>query len=111
MSSLKNKVQLIGRVGQDPVVKVYESNKKRATFSLAINDVYYNDAGERVEFCDWHNIIVWGKLAEIVDKFVNKGKEIAVEGKLVNRSFEDKDGNQRYVTEIAVSELVFLGSK
>ncbi|WP_121964840.1 single-stranded DNA-binding protein [Myroides sp. N17-2] len=111
MSSLKNKVQLIGRVGQDPEVKTYDSNKKRATFSLAINEVYYNDKGEKVESCDWHNITVWGKLADIVEKFVNKGKEVAVEGKLVNRNFEDKDGNQRYVTEIAVSELVFLGSK
>ncbi len=111
MSTLKNRVQLIGRVGKTPEVKEYGENKKRAYFSLAINDISYNEKGERIENTQWHDIVVWGKQADIVEKFVDKGREIAVEGKLVNRSFDDKDGNKRYVTEIAVSEIMFLGSK
>lgn len=110
MSSLKNRVQLIGRVGQTPEVKVYGENKKRAFFSIAINEVSYNEKGDRVETTQWHDIVVWGKRAEIVEKFVDKGREVAVEGKLVNRSFEDKDGNKRYVTEIDVAEILLLGS-
>jgi single-strand DNA-binding protein len=111
MSSLKNRVQLIGRVGQDPEIKVFEQDRKKASFSLAINEVYYNDQNEKVENTQWHNVIMWGKLAEIAEKYVVKGKEVAVEGKLVNRSFDDKEGNKRYVTEIIVSELLLLGSK
>ncbi|WP_010249413.1 single-stranded DNA-binding protein [Myroides injenensis] len=111
MSSLKNRVQLIGRVGQDPEVKRFDGGSVKATLSIAINDVYYNDKNERVESTQWHNLVLWGKTAEIAEKFVTKGKEIAVEGKLNNRSFEDKEGNKRYVTEIIVSEILLLGSK
>lgn len=111
MSSLKNRVQLIGRVGQDLDLKRFESDNIRASFSIAINEVYYNQKNERVENTQWHNVILGGKLAEIAEKFVVKGKEVAIESKLVNRSFTDKEGNKKYVTEIVVGELLLLGSK
>lgn len=105
---MKNKVQLIGHVGQEPEVKTI-NNKKVATLTIATNDFYYNEKGDKVEQTEWHRITAWGKTAEIIEKYVTKGKEIAVEGKLSHRSYDDKDGNKRYVTEILVSELLLLG--
>ena len=110
MSSLRNKVQLIGRVGADPEIKRFD-DKVRAVFALAINEVYYNEKHERVETTHWHNVLYWGKIAEVVEKFVTKGKEVAIEGKLINRTYEDKEGNKRYVTEIVGYELLLLGGK
>ena len=110
MSSLRNKVQLIGRVGAAPEIKRFE-DKVRAVFSIAVNEVYYNEKSERVETTYWHSVIYWGKIAEVVEKFVTKGKEVAIEGKLVNRNYEDKEGNTRYVTEIVGQELLLLSGK
>jgi single-strand DNA-binding protein len=111
MNALRNKVQLIGRLGQDPEIINLDSGKKLAKFSVATNDSYKNANGERVEDTQWHNVVAWGKTAEIVENYVTKGKEIAVEGKLTHRSYEDKEGNKRYSTEVVCNELLLLGSK
>ncbi len=105
---MKNKVQLIGHVGQEPEVKTV-NNKKVANLTIATNDFYYNEKGDKVEQTEWHRITAWGKTAEVIEKYVTKGKEIAVEGKLTHRSYDDKDGIKRYVTEILVLELLLLG--
>ena len=105
---MKNRVQLIGHVGQEPEIKTV-NNKKVASLTIATNDFYYNEKGDKVEQTEWHRVTAWGKTAEIIEKYVTKGKEIAVEGKLTHRSYDDKDGNKRYVTEILVSELLLLG--
>lgn len=108
MNTMKNKVQLIGHVGKDPIVKSV-NNSKVANFTMATNEVYYNDKKEKVENTYWHNITAWGKTAEIIEKFVVKGKEVAVEGKLSSRSYDDKDGVKKYITEVVVSEILLLG--
>jgi single-strand DNA-binding protein len=108
MSTLKNQVQLIGHVGQDPEIKNFEGEKKLASLSIATKDSYKNDKGEKVEETQWHRISAWGKTAELIEKYVTKGKEIAVQGKLTHRSYDDKNGDKKYVTEVVVSELVLL---
>jgi single-strand DNA-binding protein len=109
MNTLRNKVQLIGHVGQEPEIKNFDGGKKLANLTIATNEVYYNDKGDKVEQTEWHRISAWGKTAEIIEKFVTKGKEIAIEGKLTHRNYDDKDGNKRYITEVMVSELLLLG--
>ncbi len=109
MSSLKNRVQLIGRAGQDPEITIFGENKKKATFPIAVNEIYYNDKGEKVENVYWHTLVLWGKVAEIAEKFVIKGKEMAIEGKLTSRSYEDQDKNKKYITEVVVHEILLLG--
>ena len=111
MSSLRNKVQLIGNLGNDPEMVNLDSGKKLAKFSLATNETYTNAQGERMTNIDWHNLVAWGKTADIIEKYVTKGKEIAIEGKLSSRSYETKEGEKRYVTEVVVSDLVLLGGK
>ena len=106
---MKNRVQLIGRVGQDPEVKNLEGGKKVATITIATNDVYYKDNGDKVEQTEWHRVTAWGKTAEMIEKYVTKGKEIAIEGKLTHRTYEDKNGEKRYVTDIVVNEVLLLG--
>ncbi|HZW62874.1 MAG TPA: single-stranded DNA-binding protein [Flavobacteriaceae bacterium] len=108
MNALRNKVQLIGRLGQDPEIVNLESGKKLAKFSLATNENYTNAKGEKVENTEWHNIVAWGKTAEIIEKYVNKGQEIAIEGRLTSRSYEDKEGNKRYFTEVVCNEMLML---
>lgn len=109
MNTLRNKVQLIGNLGNDPEIINLESGKTLAKFAIATNESYKNTQGERVTQTNWHNIVAWGKTAEIVEKFVAKGKEVAIEGKLTTRSWEDKDGIKRYVTEVVCNELLMLG--
>lgn len=109
MNAMKNKVQLIGHVGQDPEVKDLEGGRKVANLTLATNDYYINDKGEKVENTEWHKVAAWGKIAEIIEKYVVKGKEIVVEGKLTHRSYEDKDGTKRYVTEVVANDILLLG--
>jgi single-strand DNA-binding protein len=109
MNAMRNKVQLIGHVGQDPEVKDLEGGKKVANLTLATNDYYTNDKGEKVENTEWHRVSAWGKTAEIIEKYVVKGKEIAVEGKLTHRSYDDKDGTKRYVTEVVANDILLLG--
>jgi len=111
MYTLRNKVQLIGNLGTPPEVKNTESGKKLARFSIATNEIYRNVKGEKVKETTWHNLIAWGKIAEIVEKYLNKGSEVAIEGKLISRSYTDANGVKRYITEIEVSELLMLGSK
>ena len=111
MSTLKNKVQLIGNVGNEPEITNLESGKKVAKFSIATNEFYKDSKGEKQQDTQWHNIVAWGKIAEIIEKYVGKGKEVALEGKLMSRSYETKEGEKRYVTEILVNELLLLGGK
>ncbi|WP_432222652.1 single-stranded DNA-binding protein [Flavobacterium sp. TMP13] len=111
MSNLRNRVQLIGHVGQDPEVKTLEGGRKVANITVATNDRYTNDKGEKVEQTEWHRLTAWGKTAELIEKYVTKGKEVAVEGKLTHRSYDDKNGEKRYITEVLISELQLLGAK
>ena len=108
--SLRNKVTLIGHTGKEVEIVNFEKGKI-AKVTLATNDYYTNSLGERVEETQWHNLIFNGKLADIMEKYVQKGKEIAVEGKLTYRTYDDKDGQKRFFTEIRVEELVLLGTK
>jgi len=109
MNTLRNKVQLIGNLGNDPEIINLESGKLLAKFSIATNESYKNTTGEKVVDTQWHNIVAFGKVAEIIEKYVTKGKEIAVEGKLTTRTWEDKDGMKRYTTEVVCNELLMLG--
>jgi single-strand DNA-binding protein len=111
MSTLRNKVQLIGNLGNNPEIITLESGKKLARFSIATNESYKNAQGEKVQNTEWHNVVAWNATAEIVEKYLEKGKEIAIEGKLTSRSYDDKDGNKRYITEIVCNELLMLGAK
>jgi single-strand DNA-binding protein len=109
MYALKNKVQLIGNLGNAPEVKTTESGKKLARFSVATNESYRNAKGEKVTETTWHNLVAWGKVADIAEKYLTKGKEVAIEGKLINRSYTDKDGNKKYITEVEVNEILMFG--
>ena len=111
MYALKNKVQLIGNLGNAPEVKTTESGKKLARFSMATDESYRNAKGEKVTETTWHNLVAWGKVAELAEKYLTKGKEIAIEGKLINNSYTDKEGNKKYSTEVQVSEILMLGTK
>ncbi len=110
MSSIRNKVQLIGNVGQTPELTNLDNGKKVCRFSLATNEVFKAKNGEKTQKTDWHNLVVWGRNAEIIQRYAAKGQQIAIEGKLTSRSYEDKQGVQRYITEVNVSELVLLGN-
>ncbi|MFL5747641.1 MAG: single-stranded DNA-binding protein [Niastella sp.] len=109
MYAIKNKVQLIGNLGQEPNIRTTETGKKVARFSIATNDIYRNSRGERIRETLWHTVIAWGKLAEIAEKYLTKGREVAVAGKLVHREYTDKNGIKRFITEIVLNELVMLG--
>jgi len=111
MNNLRNHVQLIGHVGQTPEIKTLEDGRKVANFSIATNESYRNAKGEKIEQTYWHNLVAWGKTAELIENYVEKGKEIAIGGKLTNRSYETKDGQKRYVTEIVVQEVLLLSAK
>ncbi len=111
MNTLRNKVQLIGNLGNDPEIINLESGKTLAKFSIATNESYKNAKGEKITDTQWHNVVAWGKTAEIIEKYVSKGKEVAVEGKLTSRSYETKEGEKRYVTEVVCNELLMLGNK
>lgn len=111
MYTLKNKVQLIGNLGNAPEIKNTESGKKLARFSVATNEKYRNADGENVTETTWHNLVAWGKVAEIAEKYLKKGSEVAIEGKLISRDYEDKTGTKKYVTEVQVNELLMMGGK
>jgi single-strand DNA-binding protein len=111
MSALRNKVQLIGNIGMNPEIKTLDGGKKLAKMSIATNESYKNAKGELVKETQWHNLIAWGKTADIIEKYLKKGSEIAIEGKLINRNYTDKEGLKRYITEIQVNELLMLGGK
>ncbi len=103
-----NKVILVGRVGKDPDVRHLDNGVTKAAFSLATDERFKNRSGERVSQTEWHNIVVWRQLAEVVEKFVRKGSLLYIEGKIRSRSFEDNAGQKRYVTEIEVDTLQML---
>ncbi len=111
MNALRNKVQLIGHLGMNPEVKTIDNGKKFAKVSIATNESYKNAKGELVKETQWHNLVAFGKVAEIIENHLEKGSEVAVEGKLVNRNYTDKDGVKRYFTEIHVNELLLLDKK
>lgn len=111
MKSLRNKVQLIGNLGADPEIVSLDSGKLRAKFSIATSETYKNDNGEKITDTQWHNVVAWGKYAEIVKKHVKKGKEVAIEGRLNLRSYETKESEKRYITVITVNELLLLGKQ
>ena len=111
MSTLRNKVQLIGHLGAKPEVKVIEGGKKMAKINLATNETYSNSKGEKVVETQWHSIIAWGKTAETAEKILSKGLQVMVEGKLVTRNYDDKEGNKKYITEVHAYELLVLSKK
>ena len=106
-----NKVILIGYVGRDPEVRHLEGNTSVATFSLATTETYTNKQGQRVDQTEWHNIVAWRNLAEIAAKYLTKGKQVYIEGKIRSRSYDDKDGVKRYITEIVAENMTLLGKK
>lgn len=109
MNTLRNRVQLIGKLGANPEVKTLEGSKKLARFSIATNESYKNAKGEKITETQWHTIVAWGKNADIAEKFLEKGKDVAIEGKLINRNYVDKDGVKKYIIEIQLNELLLLG--
>ncbi len=110
MYTLRNKVQLIGCLGENPSFFTTSKNRQRAKVFLATNETYRNTDGKRVTETQWHTLILWDKLAELAEKYLFKGREIAVEGKLTTRSYIDQQGFDRYVTEVVVSEVLFLNT-
>jgi len=111
MNSLRNSVRLVGNLGMDPEVKTFDSNKKLAKLSLATSESYKNEKGERVTDTQWHNLVLWGAQAKLAEQILRKGDEIAIEGKLASRSYVDKDGIKRYVTEVVVNDFLKIGIK
>ncbi|SDL65065.1 single-strand DNA-binding protein [Catalinimonas alkaloidigena] len=116
MNALRNRVMLIGKLGADPEIKQLNSSpgaapRTLAKFSLATDEVYRNAQGEKVTETQWHSITAWGRLAEIAAQYLTKGREVAVEGKIVYRSYEDAQGNRRFSTEIVINDLLMLGQK
>ena len=108
MNNLRNRVQLIGNLGQDPEIKVLESGKKVVRFTMATKEEYKNANGQKVSESTWHNIVAWDTLADIASKYLKKGNEVAVEGRLSYRTYDDKNGETRYVTEIILNDLALL---
>jgi single-strand DNA-binding protein len=111
MYALKNRVQLIGRLGSKPELKEMANGKRRVSFSIVTVETYHNAQGYRITERQSHRLIAWGKVAEIALRFLDKGIEIAIEGKLVNRHYSDKEGQRRIITEIQINELLLLGSR
>jgi single-strand DNA-binding protein len=111
MYALKNKVQLIGHLGAAPEIKTLDGGKKMARFNIATNESYKNAQGEKITETQWHNLVAWGKVADIAEKYLTKGKEVVIEGKLVSRSYNDKEGTKKYITEVQVNELLLIGEK
>jgi len=108
MKNMRNSVRLVGNVGVDPRITTFESGKKKASMVLATNERYKNGQGEWVTDTQWHKVVAWGREAAIIERFVEKGKELSIEGKLVHRNYTDKDGSIKYVTEIVLSDLLLM---
>lgn len=106
-----NKVILVGNLGKDPEVRHLDNGRAVANFPIATSETYKNKQGERVTNTEWHNIVLWTPLAEIAEKFLKKGGQVYIEGKLTTRSWDDQDGNKRYTTEVVGRELTLLGSR
>jgi single-strand DNA-binding protein len=110
MNALKNKVQLVGNMGTAIEVREIASGKKVGNFTLATNETYKDANGQKVEETQWHKIVVWGKQAEIIEKYTSKGSELMLEGKLIHRSYDGKDGEKRYITEVEIRDFMLMGS-
>ncbi len=111
MNTLKNSVRLTGFLGNNPEMKTFSNNRNLARVSIATNERFRNNQGEWVTDTQWHNLVFWGKQAVFAEKSLTKGSEIAVEGKLINRQYVDKEGTTRYVTEVNVHEVLQLNRK
>ncbi|MDP9048388.1 MAG: single-stranded DNA-binding protein [Bacteroidota bacterium] len=111
MNTLKNSVRLVGHLGMDPEVKTFAENKQLTKFSIATNESYKNDKGEKITETQWHNLILWGVQARLAGDYLKKGDEVAIEGKLANRTYTDKEGIKRYSSEIVVNEFLKLGAR
>jgi len=111
MNTLRNKVQLIGNLGQNPEVRTFDNGKAMARFSLATTDSYRDASGKKITETQWHNLVAWGNLAKLVEKYLVKGSEVAVEGKLTHRSYDDKEGKKCFFTEIVMNEMVMMRGK
>lgn len=111
MYSLRNKIQLVGHLGGDPELINTEKGKKLARFSVATNENYRNASGDKITETQWHNLVAWGKVADIAEKYLKKGTEVAIEGKLINRNYLDKEGNKKYITEVQVNEILLFSKK
>ena len=111
MNTLKNSVRLVGNLGMDPEVKSFDNNRKLAKIAIATNESYKSDKGEKITDTQWHNLVLWGAQATLAEDLLKKGDEIAIEGRLASRSYVDKDGNKRYVTEVVVNEFLKVGLK
>ena len=109
MKTLRNRVQLIGNLGNDPEIFNTDAGKKIAKFNIATNEVFKNSDGDKETNTEWHRVVCFGKTADIVESYLTKGKEVAIEGKLTHNSWEDKDGNKRYSTDVVCNELLMLG--
>lgn len=110
MNSIRNRVQLIGNLGADPEMKELGSGNKMTTLSLATTESYLNGKGERINDTQWHRIVLWGKLAEIAGKYLSKGREIVIEGKLIHRSYEDEKGNKKFISEVVGQDMLMLNN-
>jgi single-strand DNA-binding protein len=106
-----NKVILVGNLGKDPEIRTLENGRSVASFSLATSETYKNKAGEKVTNTEWHNVVLWSPLAEIADKFLKKGNQVYIEGKITNRTYNDKDGNKKYITEIVGQNMTLIGGR
>lgn len=106
-----NKVILLGNLGKDPEIRNLESGAKVATFSLATNRTYKGQDGKRIDETEWHNIVLWGNLADLAEKFLAKGRQVFIEGRIKTRQWDDKDGNRRYTTEIVGENMTFVGGR
>lgn len=106
-----NKAILIGNLGKDPELKYTTSGKAVATFSLATSERWSGADGQKNESTTWHNIVAWGKQAEVMKEYLSKGKQVYIEGRIANRSYDDKDGNKKYISEVVVTNFQFIGSR
>ncbi|MDB5228561.1 MAG: ssb [Bacteroidota bacterium] len=111
MSAIRNQVQLIGNLGKKPEIKTFGEDKKVATFSIATSDYYYDNKGEKQQQTQWHNVVAWGRTAQLAERYLDKGMEIALSGKIVYRQYDDKEGNKKHITEVVANEILLLGKK
>ncbi|MBN2613147.1 MAG: single-stranded DNA-binding protein [Bacteroidales bacterium] len=110
MNNLRNSVNLIGNLGMDPEIKQLDNGRKLARFTLATTETFKNAEGKQIKETQWHQLVAWGGSATIAEKYLKKGREVAVNGRLTHRSYEDKQGSTRYITEIVVNDIVLLGN-
>jgi len=111
MSSVRNSVQLVGNLGKDVEIKEFDSGSVMVSFTLATNEYYKNSKGEKVQETQWHKVVAWGKLGELMHKYLAKGSEVLVKGRLVSRTYNDKEGNTRYVTEVIANDIIVFSRK